>query len=61
MDLARENSRASWASIAVAAGYYDQAHLIEDFQVFAGAMPEVFRCELGITGVPMSKGRAPQL
>jgi hypothetical protein len=30
-DLARENSCASPASIAVAAGYYGQAHLIEDF------------------------------
>jgi AraC-like DNA-binding protein len=56
-DLARENSRASWASIAVAAGYYDQAHLIEDFHVFAGATPEAFRRELGNTGVPKSKAK----
>lgn len=47
MDLARENPRANWANIASAAGYYDQAHLIEDFHAFAGATPEAFLRELG--------------
>jgi AraC-like DNA-binding protein len=60
-DLARESSHASWASIAAAAGYYDQAHLIEDFHVFAGATPEAFRRELGHLGMLKYKDRAAQL
>jgi AraC-like DNA-binding protein len=34
-----EDSRASWASIAAATGYYDQAHLIAEFRAIAGATP----------------------
>ena len=32
----------SWATIAQRAGYYDQAHLIRDFQQFAGDAPGAF-------------------
>lgn len=32
-----------WAAIAVACGYYDQAHLIHDFRAFAGTCPSAYR------------------
>jgi AraC-like DNA-binding protein len=43
---ARDDSAASWASIAAATGYYDQAHLIGEFQAISGATPRAFLCEL---------------
>jgi AraC-like DNA-binding protein len=44
---ARARSRASWASIAAAAGYYDQARLVAEFRSIAGAPPGAFFDELG--------------
>jgi AraC-like DNA-binding protein len=44
---AREDSRLSWASIAAAAGYYDQAHLIAEFHAIAGVAPRALLSELG--------------
>jgi AraC-like DNA-binding protein len=43
---AREKTRASWATIAVAAGYYDQAHLIAEFRAIAGVTPMALLGEL---------------
>ncbi len=43
---ADEGPRASWASIAAAAGYYDQAHLIAEFRVIAGVTPRALLGEL---------------
>lgn len=33
---------ASWSELALEAGYYDQAHLVREFRVFAGITPEAF-------------------
>jgi AraC-like DNA-binding protein len=43
---AREDGHASWASIAAAAGYYDQPHLIAEFRAIAGVTPRVLVGEL---------------
>jgi AraC-like DNA-binding protein len=43
---ARRSGHASWAGIAAAAGYYDQAHLIAEFRAIAGAPPRAFLDEL---------------
>jgi AraC-like DNA-binding protein len=43
---ARRDGRASWASIAAAAGYYDQAHLIAEFRAITGVTPRAFIDEL---------------
>lgn len=40
-----ERSDAAWASIAVECGYYDQAHLIRDFNQFAEQTPSVLFAE----------------
>lgn len=36
----------SWAAIATAAGFYDQAHMIAEFRAVAGATPEALIAEL---------------
>ena len=43
---ARDGGRASWANIATAAGYYDQAHLLAEFRAIAGVTPRALLSEL---------------
>ena len=43
---ARQDVHESWASIAAAAGYYDQAHLIADFRAISGVTPRALLGEL---------------
>jgi AraC-like DNA-binding protein len=43
---ASADGRAAWAAIAAEAGYYDQAHLIAEFQAIAGAPPRALLGEL---------------
>jgi AraC-like DNA-binding protein len=43
---AHENNHASWANIAAASGYYDQAHLIAECRGMTGVTPQVLLDEL---------------
>jgi AraC-like DNA-binding protein len=45
---ARAENHASWATIAAAAGYYDQAHLISEFRTIAGVTPQALLGELRV-------------
>jgi AraC-like DNA-binding protein len=40
--LAEAAARPDWTRIAVACGYYDQSHLINDFRAVTGRTPETF-------------------
>jgi len=42
----RRQDDVHWADFAAAHGYYDQAHLIRDFQAFGGASPAQFLASL---------------
>lgn len=46
LEAARRDAHASWATIASAAGYYDQAHLIAEFRGIAGVTPRALLGEL---------------
>lgn len=46
LHAAQSGRRASWASIAAAAGYYDQAHLIAEFRALTGVTPRALLGEL---------------
>jgi AraC-like DNA-binding protein len=42
LELTRSSSTPDWADIVVACGYFDQSHLIHDFQTFLGLTPTEF-------------------
>lgn len=46
LSVASEEGETSWASIAAAVGYYDQAHLIAEFRAIAGTTPRALLAEL---------------
>jgi len=49
----------NWAEVAYGCGYYDQSHLVNDFQAFAGLNPTAYR-SLGsdhASFVPIAEGR----
>jgi AraC-like DNA-binding protein len=52
----RDGRRVEWADVALACGYYDQAHFIKDFQAFSGLNPSSYRASAGphANHVPLS-------
>jgi AraC-like DNA-binding protein len=43
----RDGRRVEWADVALACGYYDQAHFIKEFQSFSGLNPSDYRASAG--------------
>jgi AraC-like DNA-binding protein len=43
LELADGGSGAGWAEIAQLCGYYDQAHMVRDFQQFTGHTPTAYQ------------------
>jgi AraC-like DNA-binding protein len=57
-DLTRSSSTPDWADIAAACGYFDQSHLIHDFQTLSGLSPTEFqgqRRERLLTNPPITE------
>jgi AraC-like DNA-binding protein len=57
-DLTRSKATPDWADIAAACGYFDQSHLIHDFQTFSGLSPGDFhrhRSERLLTNPPIAE------
>jgi AraC-like DNA-binding protein len=48
---ARASQRTSWADIAAASGYYDQAHLIAEFRGITGVTPQALLDELELCSI----------
>ena len=42
LDMRRKDVREDWASIALAAGFFDQSHMVRDFRALTGETPERF-------------------
>lgn len=58
LELTRRNSAPNWAEVAATCGYYDQSHLIHDFQRFSGSSPTEFhrqRSERDLITAPISE------
>jgi AraC-like DNA-binding protein len=50
VSLLGRHRRQGWSALALAAGYYDQAHLIREFKALAGVTPRAFAAERAQVG-----------
>lgn len=58
LELTRSSSAPDWADVAVACGYFDQSHLIHDFQTLSGLNPTEFLRQRGqrlLTSAPITE------
>jgi AraC-like DNA-binding protein len=47
LDLISGKDRVDWADVAIACGYFDQAHFIHDFRMFANCTPTEYLAQRG--------------
>lgn len=51
LEFKLRNPQMDWNAVALACGYYDQAHLIKDFKKFSGDTPAIFQKETHLAHV----------
>lgn len=59
MDRLESPAEESWVGIAIDRGYFDHAHLVRDFNQFAGEAPEAFIKNRGPDGESVAYADAP--
>jgi len=55
-DAVDSTGKPNWSQLALACGYYDQSHMIEDFRAFSGLSPGEY---LGLRNKPLSPDHVP--
>jgi transcriptional regulator GlxA family with amidase domain len=56
VDLVQKGARLDWARVAMACGYYDQAHFNREFREFAGMTPGEFASAGSVDGLSVVVG-----